>query len=261
MTSSTPGGTPDPYGKQPDQPYGQQPPPPQQPYGAPPPQYGQPPQQPYGTPPAYGQQPQYGEPQQPYGAPPPYGQQPQYGGYPGAPMPPAGSPYGYPQRTAGLPPGAVRPLQMGNRVLAFIIDWALFAIPVIILYFIAATIFISSSDTTCDANGFCHSTGGGGAGLVVLLVFVLGIAGALYFIYLAGSTGQTPGKRAMGVKIVDAASGQPIGFGRALGRYVVQALSNFVCYAGLWSPYLDGSTGRYQGWHDKALNSQVISVR
>ncbi|MFJ9440286.1 hypothetical protein ACIRRH_00255 [Kitasatospora sp. NPDC101235] len=73
-----PQGQPQPYGGRP--PYGQ---PPQQPYGAPPPPYGQPQ---YGQPP-YGQ-PQYGQPQ-PYGAPPqPYDVPPQAPyGQPGYPPP------------------------------------------------------------------------------------------------------------------------------------------------------------------------------
>ncbi len=58
-----------PYGSQPEQNYGQQPPQGQQPYGQQPPQG----QQPYGQQP-YGQQP-YGQPQQPYGQ-QPYGQTP-----------------------------------------------------------------------------------------------------------------------------------------------------------------------------------------
>jgi len=149
---------------------------------------------------------------------------------------------------------------MGNRVVAYIIDAAIIGVPVLILYFIAGALFVSSVKTTVDSNGFAHTTGGGGAGLVLLLVVVLGIAAAVYFVYLIGTTGQTPGKKMMGVKVVDVASGQPIGFGRALGRYLVQALSNVVCYAGLWSAWLDSASGRYQGWHDKALNTQVISV-
>jgi hypothetical protein len=85
MTSSDSGDPQDPYRQPPpQQPYGQYPPPP-----AGPPHYGQ--QQP-----AYGQQPQYG--QQPYGQypqPPQFGQPPPGYGYPGAPMPPPGTPYGY----------------------------------------------------------------------------------------------------------------------------------------------------------------------
>jgi uncharacterized RDD family membrane protein YckC len=262
----------------PPPPYGapQGPPPAQPPYGQPQqygqPQYGAPQgpppaQPPYGQPQQYGQpqygQPQYGQPQygQPqYGQPqygqPQYGQpQQQYGGYPAAPP----NPYGG-AAFAG-PPGAVRPLSIGNRVVAFIIDWAIVAIPIFILYFIAAAIFISSVKTTYDSNGFAHTTGGGGAAVVVLLVVLIGIGAFFYFVYLIGSTGQTPGKKWMGVKVVDATSGQPIGFGRAFLRYLVQGLCNIVCYAGLWSAFLDSGSGRYQGWHDKAVSTQVISVK
>jgi uncharacterized RDD family membrane protein YckC len=246
-----PPGNEPPSGGQP--PYGQQPPPPGQ-YGQP--QYGQPQ---YGQP-QYGQQPpppgQYGQPQ--YGQPqygqPQYGQ-PQYGGYPSVPMNPyaMGAPVG--------PPGAVRPLSMGNRVLAFIIDGVIIGVPFAILYGIGIAIFVSNSHTTCDENGFCTTTGGGGAAAVFLVIFLLAVAVWIYFLYLVGTKGQTPGKKIMGVKIVDAQSGQPIGMGRAFLRYLVQAVSNIACYAGLWSAFLDSSSGRYQGWHDKAVNSQVISVK
>ena len=256
----------------PPPPFGQQPQ-----YGAPqapPPQYGQ--QPPYGAsqapqgpppPPQYGQQPQYGAPQGPpqqYGQPqygqPQYGQpqygQPAFGGYPAAPP----NPYG--GAVPAGPPGAVRPLNVGNRVVAFIIDWALIAVPTFILYLIAAAIFISSSKTTYDDNtGVYRTTGGGGAAIVFLLVVVIGLAAGFYFVYLLGSTGQTPGKKWMGVKVVDATTGQTIGFGRAFLRYIVQGLCNIVCYAGLWSAFLDGGSGRYQGWHDKAVGTQVISVK
>jgi uncharacterized RDD family membrane protein YckC len=133
-------------------------------------------------------------------------------------------------------PGAVRPLNIGNRVLAFLIDWAIF----IILDIIA---FASGS------NGFR------------LVVDLIVIAVAIYFVYMTGSVGQTPGKKIMGVKVVDAASGQVIGFWRALGRIIVQGLCNIICFAGLWSAFLDSRSGRYQGWHDKALSTQVISVK
>jgi uncharacterized RDD family membrane protein YckC len=243
MSTWNPGETPDPSGQQPQQPqqpnYGQQPPQP--------PGYGQQPP----PPPGYGQQP---PPAPGYGQPP---AQP-YGAYPGAP---GGNPYGPPQ-VAALPPGAVRPLQIGNRVLAYIIDVAIIAIPLFILEIIAAGMFVSSAKTTCDPNGFnCHFTAASGAAVVYLLVFVLGIAAFAYFVYLTGTTGQTPGKKWMGVKVVDAQSGAAIGIGRAFGRYIVQGLSNIICEAGLWSAFLDSSSGRYQAWHDKALNTQVISVK
>ncbi|MBA3823457.1 MAG: DUF4190 domain-containing protein [Ktedonobacterales bacterium] len=67
---------------------------PQQPYGAPPPDYGQ---QPTGTPPNYGAPPEYGA-QPNYNAPPGYGPPPGYGQAPAY-----GQPYAYPGMVPGAP--------------------------------------------------------------------------------------------------------------------------------------------------------------
>ena len=106
------------------------------------------------------------------------------------------------------------------------------------------------------------SSSSAGIIITVLIMFAIVIAAFIYYIITLGKTGQTPGKKIMGVKVVDNDSGQPIGAGRAFLRYLVQYLSNIVCYAGLWSAWLDGPPeGRYRGWHDKAVNSVVISVK
>lgn len=238
---------------------GQQPPPPpnfDKGQGAPPPPaYGQPAPQP-----GYGQQPPaYGGGS--YSAPP----QNQYGN----------SPYGAPQGGGNLPPGgAVGPLSMGNRVIAFIIDGVILNIISLIAFIILFTGVIGSASAvdcnyTYDSNGIptdysCDNAGGASAGIIitVLIMFAIVIAAFVYYIITLGKTGQTPGKKIMGVKVVDNDSGQPIGAGRAFLRYLVQYLSNIVCYAGLWSAWLDGPPeGRYRGWHDKAVNSVVISVK
>jgi len=221
MSTWNPGGPPDPSGQPPQQPqqpnYGQQPPPP--------PGYGQQPP----PPPAYGQQP---PPPPGYGPPP--GQA--YGAYPVAP---GANVYGAPQAGALLP-GAVGPLNVGNRVLAYIID--------VVIVFVVIGIL---DGLAIAANSAALSA----------LAFIAGIGIFFYFVYLTGSVGQTPGKKFMGVKVVDANTGAIIGFGRAFGRYIVQGLSNIICYAGLWSAFLDSGSGRYQAWHDKALSTQVISIK
>jgi uncharacterized RDD family membrane protein YckC len=242
MTSWNPGDPPDPSGEQPQygQPpssppgYGQQPPPPpgygQQP--PPPPGYGQQPP----PPPGYGQQPQYGQQPPPppgYGQPPPpagYGQ-PQYGAPPA--YPPGMNPYG---AQGPMLPGQVGPLNMGHRVLALIIDW--------VIFFILGIIANASG-----SNAFR------------LLVDLIDLIAFVIFVYLIGSAGQTPGKKIMGVKVVDANTGQTIGFGRALGRELFQGICNILCFAGFWSAWLDSSSGMYRGWHDKVLNTRVISVK
>lgn len=255
MTSWNPG---DQQSGQPGQQPGQQPPS----YGQQPPSYGQQPPAPNfdkgGQPPAYGQSAQ----------PPAYGQQPpaygQGGGYAPPPQNQYGNnPYGAPQGGGNQAPGAVGPLSMGNRVVAFIIDYALIAVPLFILYFILAAAFVSTATASFDPNtGEFNSGATTGLGIVLTIIPLLSIAAFLFFAYLLGTKGQTPGKKWMGVKVVDNDSGQPIGFGRAILRYIVQGLSNIVCYAGLWSAWLDGPPeGRYRGWHDKAVNSVVISVK
>ena len=277
MTSWNPGDQSDQSGQSGQQPgygqqqpgYGQQPPPsppnfdkPGGPSSAPPP-------------PAYGNQPGYGQGQ------PSYGQgQPAYGGggYPAPQQNPYGSPqqqggqgygnqgYGNPGQ-GGLPPGgATQPLNMGNRVIAFIIDNAITGVLGLIAYIVLiASVLGAASTIEVDPNtGQISNTGGASAiAVVFFVIFLLATIGVfLYFVYLLGTKGQTPGKKAMGVKVVDNDSGQPIGFGRAFLRYIVQGLSNIACYAGLWSAWLDGPPeGRYRGWHDKAVNSVVISVK
>lgn len=277
MTSWNPGDQPSGqpgYGQQP----GQQPPPPNfdkgptPPPAAPPPAYGAPAPQP-----GYGQsapQPGYGQsaPQPAYGQQPPaYGG----GGYAAPPTNQYGNnPYGG-APVGNLPPGAVQPLNMGNRVVAFIIDYVIlnvFSIIAIIILFtgvLASTSTLDCSSYQIDPNtgavtGGCVNSGGAGAGVVITFVvfLILWIAVLVAWVWMLGTKGQTPGKRWMGVKVVDNDSGAPIGFGRALLRYIVQYLSNIVCYAGLWSAWLDGPPeGRYRGWHDKAVNSVVISVK
>jgi uncharacterized RDD family membrane protein YckC len=78
---------------------------------------------------------------------------------------------------------------------------------------------------------------------------------------MTGSAGQTPGKKIMGVKVVDNRTGATIGFWRALGRIIVQGICNILCFAGFWSAWLDSKSGLYRGWHDKALDTRVISVK
>ncbi len=98
-----------------------------------------------------------------------------------------------------------------------------------------------------------------------ILRAVLGTAGQalglalslIYFTYFHGSTGQTPGDAALGIRVVDIRDnpGQPIGYPRAAGRWVVSIVSALVFLLGylwmLWDP-------KHQTWHDKAVGSLPI---
>jgi uncharacterized RDD family membrane protein YckC len=89
--------------------------------------------------------------------------------------------------------------------------------------------------------------------------YALGIlVGIAYYTYFEGSTGQTIGKRAVGIRVVDIAGGGPIGYTRAFIRYVGRIVSFVVVLLGylwmLWDP-------QKQTWHDKMANSIVVPQR
>jgi uncharacterized RDD family membrane protein YckC len=85
----------------------------------------------------------------------------------------------------------------------------------------------------------------------------IGIAlGLAYFGYLEGSpSGQTVGKRALGIRVIDFRGGGPIGFGRALIRYVARILSTIPCLLGYFWMIWDGEK---QTWHDKLATTVVV---
>jgi len=204
-------------------------------------------QQPYGQP-SYGQQPY---PQQPYGQ-PPYGQQP-YGqppyGQPGAMPPPVGA-YGF---VPSPVPGG-RNASMGARFGALVLDSVILAVPGIVIAIAAGGFSKETTTTTCDTFDNCsishtYTISWTAIGINVLI-------GLLYYGYLAGVRTQTVGHMAAGIRVVDLNTGNAIGFGRGLLRWLVLALTGAICTLGYWSPFFDST--RRQGWHDKAANSVVI---
>ena len=72
-----------------------------------------------------------------------------------------------------------------------------------------------------------------------------------------GPRGQTVGKMALGIRVIDFRQGGPIGYGRALVRQVVKLVSAFVFALGyLWMLW----DREKQCWHDKAANDVVVPV-
>jgi uncharacterized RDD family membrane protein YckC len=198
----------------PNQPYGAPPPgsvPPPQPYGAPPPG-SMPPPQPYAAPPpAYGGAPQqFGAPPQQFGAPPPT-----YGGAPGY------VPASY---------GGAQLAHWGWRVLGYLIDLVIVAIPAAIL--------------------------GGVTGSRIVADLVGGIGG-LALGYLNGAQGQTPGKRVVGIKVLRESDGQLIGGGMGIVRAIVHILDAIPCYIGFLWPLWDA---KKQTFADKIVGTVVIKL-
>ena len=96
-------------------------------------------------------------------------------------------------------------------------------------------------------------------GAAVFVNLLSTVVGVLYYSLLEGGpTGQTIGKKAVGIKVVDAVGGGPIGVGRGVGRYFARILSSIPCFLGyFWMLWDD----RKQTWHDKLASTYVVKER
>ena len=159
--------------------------------------------------------------------------------------PPAPPPSAYPPAGPGGTEGPVdalgRPLAAwGQRLGAIVID------EIFIFIVTASAVFLF---------GLRHKF----AGAVLSLV----MAAAYYAVLNGSEMGQTFGKRAFGIQVRDAASGETIGVERAALRYVVVGLFRVVPFFGLFT-LLDGLwplwDPRRQALHDKIAGSVVVRV-
>lgn len=93
----------------------------------------------------------------------------------------------------------------------------------------------------------------GGTGNLLSLILQVG-----YFTYFHASTGQTLGNKAVGIKIIDQATGANIDYVRAFTRWIVSIVSAIPIGLGyfwmLWDP-------AKQTWHDKAARTVVIKTK
>lgn len=222
--------------------------PPPPPGGAtppPPPGFGSPPGAPtYGAP---GAAPGYGAPGA--GA-------PGYGA-PGA-MPPGYQAYGM---TSGPPP-----VGFGSRLGGFLLDSLLYGLLALLFVGPAFALGVAAFDdcvsvTRGDTTELICPPGAPDGALLGGAI-ALGVIGYLIvaFIYVRalGRTGQTWGRKIVGIKVVGTSTGQPIGFGRALGRSLFAGfISGQVCYLGyLWMLW----DSKKQTWHDKVVSSTVVKA-
>ena len=87
-----------------------------------------------------------------------------------------------------------------------------------------------------------------------LLIFgAIGAAAIVFWRYC----GATPGKLALGMKIVDASTGQPPTTARLLVRFLAYIVSALPLYLGFLWVAIDR---RKQGWHDKIAGTIVINA-
>jgi uncharacterized RDD family membrane protein YckC len=100
---------------------------------------------------------------------------------------------------------------------------------------------------------------------LILQVALKGVGSALalvvtiaYFTYFEGGPrGQTPGKRALGIRVISFDGSGPIGYGRAFIRWIGRYVSAVVLLLGyLWMLW----DKEKQCWHDKFASDVVVPV-
>jgi uncharacterized RDD family membrane protein YckC len=137
------------------------------------------------------------------------------------------------------------PATFAQRLIAVLIDFA-----IVLAAFIPALIVVLIAGQISGVLGFLAGLG----------LYVLVFAAALYmYIGGIGTTGQTPGKRMQGVKVVDDNGGM-LGMGGAAVRYIVSAIFNSILcglpVGSLWMLFDSEKKTLY----DKVLNDQAIQV-
>ena len=166
----------------------------------------------------------YGDPPPTYGAPPPQGYgapPPGYGapapGYAGAPMQGSAPSYQY--------------ANWGQRVGSALIDYVAPFIVAYVIYLINKPLGV--------------------------IVYLVAIAWAFYMAYQGGATGQSFGKKQLGLRLVGEQTGQNIGGGMGIGRYLLHILDGIPCYIGYLWPLWDS---KRQTFADKIVKTVVIKA-
>lgn len=132
--------------------------------------------------------------------------------------------------------------EWGTRVGAYLIDGLVACVPLVLAF----ALFAFSSS--------------GSAVVVGVPILIAGFAWALlYKPVFEGRSGQTVGKRMLGIKVVRE-DGRPMSYGPAFARWVVAWVINWVPFGGviddLWPLWDD----RNQTLHDKAAKTLVVRV-
>jgi uncharacterized RDD family membrane protein YckC len=101
------------------------------------------------------------------------------------------------------------------------------------------------------------------AGVVVVVAAYLLVG--LVLAVLLGTRGTSPGKAACGLRVIDPASGRPIGVGRAVLRTSILGAATLPTFglgtATLAWTAVEDPTGERRGWHDRKARSIVVDVR
>jgi uncharacterized RDD family membrane protein YckC len=170
---------------------------------------------------------------------------PDNGSCPPAGTPPAPDPNGRPRPGQGAytPAAYGFPLlaAYGQRVASYLIDVGIPA-GVLVIVLMAA---LGSDGVGVQSAAYVLAA-------LLALAFVVWNSG-----YRQGRTGQSIGKRALGVRLVTLATGQPVGFGPSLGRQLAHVLDGLPLFLGFLWPLWDEHR---QTFADKMWSTLVVQT-
>lgn len=169
----------------------------------------------------YGSQPGYGQ-QQPYGSQPGYGQQPGYG--------------------APGPAGGGQLAEWPQRALALLVDAGIVIAAEIALVIVGLVL-----------TAIVRPLGS----LFLIVSYLAVIAYFILQLVKQGNTGQTVGKKIVGLKLIKEETGQPVGGGMSVVRYIAHVIDSAICYIGWLFPLWDA---KKQTIADKLIGTVVVTV-
>jgi uncharacterized RDD family membrane protein YckC len=129
-----------------------------------------------------------------------------------------------------------------QRALGYLVDLAP-AVAIVIVGFILAAIFGAIS----SALGL----------LVQLVTYVASLAYWVIQLIKQGNTGQTIGKKVVGLRVVNEQTGQVIGPGMSIVRAIAHFVDSLICYIGWLFPLWDA---KKQTIADKLMGTVVYQV-
>lgn len=133
----------------------------------------------------------------------------------------------------------------GARLGAYIID----ILPPTVLIVVMTALF---GDNEATGSSFSFEL----TGLPFLVYLVLAIGWALFnWGHLQGTTGQTVGKKSLGIAVHGAQTGRPLGFGLSFARQIVHIVDAIPCYLGFLWPLWDKENRTFA---DMILSTRVV---
>ncbi len=143
-----------------------------------------------------------------------------------------------PEPEIGPAPGVVF-AGPGARLVAYIVDVIIVSLVIVLLTIVGVALAVTIP-------------------LLAVLPFVAVVVIPLvYFPYYWSSSGQTPGMKMMGIRVVRDRDGGPVTGGQAVLRLLGYWVSGFVFYLGYVWIFIDK---RKRGWHDLIAGTVVVEA-